>query len=163
MSQRRVSIQEALAGPFDGISHLVIVHERRWRFRWLSLVQLLLGGICFILLLPVILYLAIRLGLLDLDGGDDGGGDDSDSEKKQRTPPGPKWLTSPRSWFFTYWHELTIQGFRPELGAVPEFEARYRPESPKRSGNWWPGPWSRRTRREWWSRRRWAPRSKRNG
>jgi|GEM_PF-2907133 len=134
MSQRRVSIQEALAGPFDGISHLVIVHERRWRFRWLSIIQLLLGGICVILLLPVILYLAIRLGLLDLDGGDDGGGDssgDSEPDKKQRTPPEPKWLTSPRSWFFTYWHELTVQGFRPELGAVPEFEARYRPESPR--------------------------------
>jgi hypothetical protein len=110
-------MREALAGSYDGVSHLVIAHERRWQFRWFSVVQLLVVGVCLVFLLPVILYVRFRYGLVGeaLETHEDLS---EEEEARKRT-----WRDSPTSWFYSYWHEVRLRGFRPDRGAVPLFEA----------------------------------------
>ncbi|MBN1204062.1 MAG: hypothetical protein JXB05_03950 [Myxococcaceae bacterium] len=127
---RRLSLQQALQDTFAGLNHLQLVHERRRSFRWFSLVQLVFGGFLFVLCLPVLLYVAFRLGMIHnfFEGTDPGGGGDGEASSS-RQPRERGWRGSPTSWFFSYWHQLRLRGFRQELGAVPEFEAAYWPQT----------------------------------
>jgi hypothetical protein len=87
-----------LEGPLDGVTRVVVRHERRSAFRWFSLVELCL---LVVFLLVFMVCLAVALVLMLLGGGGGGGGFGGGGDDGSDLPLSVR--------FFRYWQELVIR------------------------------------------------------
>jgi hypothetical protein len=94
-------LDDLLGSRLDGVARVQVVHLRRRRFRWLSLIELAIGLVFAILLLACLLVVFVLMAVL--------GEADFDAEDMGSVFPTPR--------FFTYWHELQVR-FLDKAGTV---------------------------------------------
>ena len=53
------SLQDVLGRPMDGVCRILLRHERRSHFRWMGVVELALGLVFCVCLIPIFLIAAL--------------------------------------------------------------------------------------------------------
>ena len=61
------TLQDVLGRPMDGVCRILLRHERRSRFRWMGLVEISVGLVLCVCLIPILLIAALTGSDIDID------------------------------------------------------------------------------------------------
>ena len=61
------TLRDVLGSPMDGVCRILLRHERRSRFRWMGLVEISVGLVLCVCLIPILLIAALTGSDIDID------------------------------------------------------------------------------------------------